>query len=273
MATMPRTILLAALALGACLLAAAGRAHAARCEPPGGFTAFIAEFSAEAARAGISRSTIDRALAGVTPDAGVLRLDRNQKHFRVDFETFAAQRVTKARLSRARTMLQRHAALFDAIERRFGVARQVIVAIWAMETDFGANIGNMSAIRSLATLAHDCRRTELFQRELMAALMIVDRGDMTVQQMRGAWAGELGQTQFLASNYLRLAVDFDGNGRRDLIGSVPDVLASTANYLKAHGWRPGQPWHRGSANFEAIKAWNKSDNYARAIALFADRLG
>ena len=106
----------------------------------------------------------------------------------------------------------------------------------------------------------------------MAALMIVERGDMTPAQMRGAWAGELGQTQFLASNYLRLAVDFDGDRRRDLIRSVPDALASTANYLKAYGWQRGRPWQPGSANFEVIKQWNKSDNYARAIALFADRL-
>src|SRR5690606_31319187 len=133
--------------------------------------AFIAEFASEARRQGISQRTIDQALAGLAPDQTVLRLDRNQKHFRTSFETFAAQRVTNARIGKAKAMLQRHARLFDSIEARFGVARQVIVAIWAMETDFGANTGTMSAIRSLATLAHDCRRTDLFQGELMAALM------------------------------------------------------------------------------------------------------
>ncbi|MGE0230601.1 MAG: lytic transglycosylase domain-containing protein [Flavobacteriaceae bacterium] len=247
-------------------------AQAAQCNPQGGFTMFIAEFSAEARRQGISQRTIDHALSGVIPNPAVLRLDRNQQHFKVSFEKFVAQRVTAARLSKAGKMLRQHATLFDSIEARFGVAREVIVAIWAMETDFGTNTGNMSSIRSLATLAHDCRRTQLFQGELMAALMILERGDMSADQMRGAWAGELGQTQFLASNYLRLAVDFDGDRRRDLIRSVPDALASTANYLKAYGWQRGGNWQPGSANFEVIKQWNKSENYARAIALFADKL-
>ncbi|MCC0057263.1 MAG: lytic murein transglycosylase [Rhodobiaceae bacterium] len=261
----------AAAAIGVAL-AFGQPARAAQCNPQGGFRMFVAEFSAEARRQGISQRTIDQAFAGVTPNPTVLKLDRNQKHFKVSFEKFVAQRVTNARVTKSKSMLQRHAGLFDSIEAKFGVAREVIVAIWAMETDFGANTGNMSSIRSLATLAHDCRRTELFQGELMAALMIVERGDMTPAQMRGAWAGELGQTQFLASNYLRLAVDFDGDRRRDLIRSVPDALASTANYLKAYGWQRGRPWQPGSANFEVIKQWNKSDNYARAIALFADRL-
>lgn len=270
-----RLIRLAFPAIAASLIASFAflpPAEAARCNPPGGFNAFIAEFKSEAARAGISRRTIDGALNGLTPNATVLRLDRNQKHFRVSFEQFAAQRVTSGRVNKAKSMLRQHANLFAGIERRFGVPRQIIVAIWAMETDFGANTGNMSAVRSLATLAHDCRRTELFQGELMAALRIIDRGDMSADQMRGAWAGELGQTQFLASNYLRFAVDYDGNGRRDLIRSVPDVLASTANYLKSYGWRAGQPWSPGSANFSVIRQWNKSENYARAIALFADRV-
>ena len=148
----------------------------------------------------------------------------------------------------------------------------MIVAIWGLETDYGAVLGNMSSVRSLATLAHDCRRTEMFQNELLSALRIIDRGDMTSAQMRGAWAGELGQTQFLASNYVRFAVDYDGNGHRDLIRSVPDVLASTANYLKSYGWKRGQPWSEGTANFAVLQQWNKSSNYQRTIALFATRL-
>lgn len=250
----------------------AAPAQAAKCNHPGGFNAFIEEFKAEAIRKGISKRTANSALKGLSPNKTVLKLDRNQKHFRVSFEEFARKRVTSGRVSKARSMLKRHASLFSKIEKRFGVAPEVIVAIWAMETDFGANTGNMSVIRSLATLAHDCRRTDLFQGELLAALKIIDRGDMSPSQMRGAWAGELGQTQFLASNYLRLAVDFDGNGRRDLIRSVPDVLASTANYLKAYGWRRGQGYQEGSANFNAIRKWNKSTNYAKAIVLFANKV-
>ena len=125
----------------------------------------------------------------------------------------------------------------------------VIVAIWGLETDFGTGSGKRPAIPALATLAHDCRRSGMFQGELLAALRIIDRGDMSAAEMRGAWAGELGQTQFLPSSYLKFAVDFDGNGRRDLIRSVPDVLASTANYLKGYGWQRGAAVDRGHAQF------------------------
>ena len=148
----------------------------------------------------------------------------------------------------------------------------VIVAIWGLETDFGTGSGTRPAIPALATLAHDCRRTGMFQGELLAALRIIERGDMSAGEMRGAWAGELGQTQFLPSSYLKFAVDFDGNGRRDLIRSVPDVLASTANYLKGYGWQRGQPWTEGTQNFAVLKEWNKATVYQKTIALFATRL-
>jgi len=151
------------------------------------------------------------------------------------------------------------------------IASAVVVAIWALETDFGVNMGKQPALRSLATLAYDCRRSEKFTEELIAALKIIDRGDLTPAEMKGAWAGELGQTQFLASSYLKFAVDFDGNGKRDLIHSVPDVLASTANYLKGYGWKPG-PFGEGSANFDVLKEWNKSPVYQKTIAAFAARL-
>jgi len=246
-------------------------AEAAQCQPPGGFNAFIVQFKAESARKGISPGVL-AVLDGLTSDQRVLNLDRNQKAFRMSFEQFAAQRITSGRLNKGRALLQRHADLLASIERRYGVPGPVIVAIWGLETDFGGNVGNMSSIRSLATLAHDCRRTEMFQNELYSALKVIQRGDMSASQMRGAWAGELGQTQFLASNYVKFAVDYDGNGRRDLIRSVPDALGSTGNYLKAHGWRRGQPWHEGTANFRVIQKWNKASVYSRTIALFATRL-
>jgi membrane-bound lytic murein transglycosylase B len=126
-------------------------------------------------------------------------------------------------------------------------------------------------IRSLATLAHDCRRSEMFQGELLAALQIIDRGDLPAADMRGAWAGELGQAQFLPSNYIKYAVDYDGNGRRDLIHSIPDTLASIANLLKSFGWQPG-PYAEGSANFAVLAAWNKSTVYQKTIVAFAQRL-
>ena len=132
--------------------------------------------------------------------------------------------------------------------------------------------GRFPTIRSLATLAFDCRRPDKFRTELLDALRIVDRGDMSPSDMRGAWAGEIGQTQFLPSSYLKYAVDYDGNGRRDLIHSVPDVLASTANYLKGYGWQRGQPWGEGTANFQVLLQWNAAQVYTKTVAYFAQQL-
>lgn len=231
---------------------------------------WLASFQREAAQAGISQRAL-ASLAETTPDPTVLRLDRNQGHFRVSFEEFIAKRVTAGRITKGRQMMKTHSATLARLEQQFGVAPEIVVAIWGMETDYGVVQGKQSVVRSLATLAHDCRRTEMFQRELMAALQIIDRGDLSSQEMRGAWAGEIGQTQFLASSYMKYAIDFDGNGKRDLIRSVPDVLGSTANYLKGYGWRRG-PYAEGSANFKVLSEWNKSSNYQKAIALFAQRL-
>jgi lytic murein transglycosylase len=158
------------------------------------------------------------------------------------------------------------------MEQQFGVPGAVVVAIWGLETDFGANNGNFPTIRSLATLAYDCRRPEKFHDELLDALRIVDRGLMAPAAMHGAWAGEIGQTQFMPSSYLKYAIDFDGDGRPDLIRSVPDVLASTANYLKGYGWQRGAAWGPGTANFNVLLEWNKSQVYSRTVAYFAQRL-
>lgn len=244
----------------------------ADCRNAQSYSTWLSGFKKKAATAGISKRILNSALHNVTPSKTVLRLDRGQKAFRMSFEKFVKVRITRARVSTARRKLKKHKKLFNRIEKRFGVAREVLVAIWAMETDFGRNQGKMSVIRSLATLAHDCRRKNLFEGELIAALKIIQRGDMNMRSMRGAWAGELGQTQFLASNYIRFAIDFDGNGRRDLIHSSSDALASTANYLKGYGWQRNFGWNPGEANFNVIRQWNKSDIYSRAIALFATRL-
>jgi lytic murein transglycosylase len=190
----------------------------------------------------------------------------------MSFERFAAQRITKGRLRLGRRMMQRHQATLADIERAYGVHPAVLVAIWGLETDYGTNMGHRPALRSLATLAYDCRRAERFRGELMSALRIIERGDMTAASMQGAWAGELGQTQFLASSYERFAIDFDDDGRADLINSVPDVLASTANYLQGNGWRSDNGWAPGTANFEVFASWNRSKIYQRTIALFASKL-
>jgi lytic murein transglycosylase len=180
--------------------------------------------------------------------------------------------VPPYRIQKGTSLLRQHAALLSRIEQRFGVPGPILVAIWGLESDFGAARGNLPAVRSIATLAYDCRRTDLFTPQLFDALRIIDRGDLTPSEMRGAWAGELGQTQFMASKYYSLAVDFDGDGRRDLIRSTPDVLASTANYLKSFGWQRGESWAPGTANAEVLRAWNKSPVYSQTIGYFATRL-
>ncbi len=253
-------------------LSFAAPASAARCG--GDFNTFIASISAEAQAAGISQGVISQALGGVTEDAAVLNFDRRQRGtFRKSFEQYVATRVGPGRIRSGMAMLQRHAALLSRIERQFGVPPQILVAIWGLETDFGTgDMGKLPVFRVLATMAHDCRRTELFQGELIAALKIVQRGDLGVRDMIGAYAGEIGQTQFLPSSYIKYGVDYDGNGRVDLRHSVPDVLASTANLLKTNGWKAGAPYGEGSANFEAMREWNHSEVYRKAIGYFADRL-
>ena len=227
-------------------LLAAAPARAAQCG--GDFNTFLAAMMREAAAAGISREVIDSAFAGLTPDPAVLAFDRKQRGtFRRSFEDYVATRVTAARIARGKQMLQRNAPLLARIEQRSGVPPQVIVAIWGLESDYGAaDLGKLSVFRVLATLAHDCRRTELFQRELLAALQIVQRGNLPLSEMIGAFAGEIGQTQFLPSSYIKYGVDFDGNGHVDLRRSVPDVLASTANRLKVSGWKAGAPYGLGT---------------------------
>ncbi len=240
----------------------------------GDFHSFIAAISREAAAAGVSRAVIDSALAGVTPDQSVLAFDRRQRStFRMSFEHYAATRVTAGRIQRGKQMLQRHAALLSRIQRQFGVPGPVLVAIWGLETDYGSgDMGKLPVIRTLATMAHDCRRTELFQAELIAALKIVQRGDLPLRDLIGAYAGEIGQTQFLPSSYIKYGVDYDGNGHVDLRHSVPDVLASTANLLKTNGWRAGAPFGEGTANFEVMREWNRAEVYRKTIVYFAERL-
>jgi lytic murein transglycosylase len=254
------------------LLLLATPSHAARCG--GDFNSFLASMSAEAQAAGISQAVISQAFAGVTEDGAVLNFDRRQRGtFTKTFEQYVSTRVGPGRINGGRAMLQRYAPLLSNIEQKFGVPRQILVAIWGLETDFGkGDMGKLPVIRTLATMAHDCRRTELFQGELLAALKIIQRGDLPLRDMIGAYAGEIGQTQFLPSSYIKYGVDFDGDGRVDLRHSVPDVLASTANLLHTNGFKMGAPYGEGTANFEAMREWNHATIYRKTIAYFADQL-
>jgi lytic murein transglycosylase len=237
-----------------------------------GFPDFLTTMRSEAAAAGVSQSAIESSLADITYNQSVISHDRGQKVFHQSFEEFSGRMVNAFRLRKGAQLLNQNASLFSKIEQDYGVPGPVLVAIWGLETDFGAVMGNFPSIESLATLAWDCRRSAEFRDELVDALKLVARGDLDPRTARGAWAGEIGQTQFMPSSYLKYAVDFDGKGRRDLIHDKADVLASTANFLKNNGWRRGEPWAEGTANMEAIRAWNKSTIYSKTIAYFAEQL-
>jgi lytic murein transglycosylase len=256
------------------LAALPNAALAADCgDDAAGFGAWLARFKARAAAEGISPAVISSALAGVSYDPTVVRLDRSQRSFKLSFEEFYARRVGSALIRRGQSLMRTHQATLQRIEQRFGVPAPILIAIWGLETNYGADTsGKYSIIRSVATLAYDCRRSEFFTGHLLDALRIVERGDLTLAQLRGGWAGEIGHTQFLPSGYYKYAVDFDGDGRRDLEHSVPDMLASTANFLKGNGWRAGQGWEPGSANYAVIREWNRAEVYQRTIAVMASKL-
>ena len=259
------------LATSTLLAMSAGPSLAAACRDPAGFPAWLEGVKQEAISKGISERVVEETLDGISFDPGIVRKDRGQGVFRQSFEQFSG-RMVPPRVGRGRALIKRYAPIFARIEERYGVTAPILVAIWGLETDFGAVTGNTPTIRAVATLAYDCRRSDMFRAELFDALRLVQRGDGTVGSLRGAWAGEIGQTQFMPSTYLKYAVDFDGSGRRDLVHSVPDVLASTANFLKNHGWQGGVGWAPGEPNFAAIQEWNKSTVYSKTIALLATRL-
>ncbi|MFY9642187.1 MAG: lytic murein transglycosylase [Rhodomicrobium sp.] len=235
---MRRSLLRAILA--GCFLAAAVESGAA-CTNTGSFERWLSEFKAEARAKGISPRAI-AALDGVTLDQGIIRRDHGQSVFSQSFLEFSDRMANKNRIATGRSRIAKDKALFDKIERQFGVPASVIVAFWGLETDFGHDSGHLPTLTSLVTLAYDCRRPEKFRAELLDALRIIQKGDLRSDEMRGSWAGEIGQTQFVPSIYLKYALDYEGDGKADLINNVPDVLASTANYLSGLGWRRGEPW-------------------------------
>lgn len=263
--------LLASVLLSVVLLPTAS--HAAKCG--GDFQGFLGQVARDAQAQGVRADVIQSAFAGLTVDQKVLDFDRRQRGtFRKTFEEYVATRVGASRIKRGHQTLQKHAAILGRVEQQYGVPRQLIVAIWGLESDFGTgDMGKLPVIRTIATMAHDCRRTELFQGELIAALKILQRGDLTRETMIGAYAGELGQTQFLPSSYIKYGVDYDRNGHIDLRRSVPDVLASTANLLKVNGWKTGQPFGEGTDNFMVMREWNRSEIYRKTMHYFAQQLG
>jgi lytic murein transglycosylase len=207
------------------------------------FDRFLAELKQKAADAGVSQRAIAEASPGMVYDQGIVNRDRGQRVFGQVFTEFAGRMAAVYRMQQGQQRIRTHQAAFARAEKEYGVPPAVIAAFWGLESDFGANMGNLPTLRSLVSLAYDCRRSEMFENETIAALKIIDRGDLSPDEMVGSWAGELGHTQFLPTHYFNYAVDYDGDGRRDLLSSPADVIGSTANYI-ANGlkWRRGEPW-------------------------------
>jgi lytic murein transglycosylase len=207
------------------------------------FDRFLADLKQQAVAAGVSQRTIAEASPYLVYDQGIVNRDRGQRVFGQVFTEFAGRMAASYRMQQGQTQIKAHAAAFARAEKEYGVPPAVIAAFWGLESDFGANMGSLPTLRSLVSLAYDCRRSQMFADETIAALKIIQRGDLTPGEMVGSWAGELGQTQFLPTHYFNYAVDYDGDGRRDLLHSAADVIGSTANYI-ASGlkWRRGEPW-------------------------------
>jgi lytic murein transglycosylase len=249
--------MLMAAGIGASDMAAADTS----CRGGQSFAAWLAELRQEAARAGISGRTL-AALDGVSYEERVFLQDRGQPSLSQSFLDFADGAVSADRMARGTAMLGRYASTLGRVERDSGVPGPVIVALWGLETDFGGFMGSFPLLTSLATLAYDCRRPEAFRAELLDALRIVERGDLTPAELKGSWAGAVGHVQFTPSTYLEFAVDHDGDGRRDLVGSVPDALASAGRYIKSLGWQAGEPWLEEVRIADSVPLWES----ARAIS-------
>nr|WP_321251873.1 lytic murein transglycosylase [uncultured Ruegeria sp.] len=292
------------MGLGSALLAACSdisspaRAPATRMQavPNAGWDAWVAGFKGRAASQGITQTTFNRAFQGAGYLPGVIERDRNQVEFKRSLEDYLAIAASDERISTGKQMLQRHGATLSQIEAQYGVDREIVVAVWGLESRYGARRGDVPVVSALSTLAYDGRRGEFFEKQLIAAMKILQNGDTTPDNMTGSWAGAMGHTQFIPTSYLAYAVDFTGDGRRDIWSDDPtDSLASTAAYLARAGWVRGQKWggEVGTVsgtpvavlqpqtpgpriavfrNFQVIKRYNNSDSYAIGVGHLADRI-
>ena len=248
---------LAAAALAA-TFAMTGATFAADCGASAkGFDGFVKNFRKEAAAQGIGGEGL-AALDGVAYDPAIIKKDRAQGVFSQSFMQFQTRMVSDRRIKDGAALNIKYKNIFDRIQKQYGVPGPVIIAFWALETDFGGNMGDFATVQSLATLAWDCRRPDKFREQLMGALSLASKGDLPLEDMRGAWAGEIGHTQFLPKEYDETAVDFDGDGRRNLRRSIPDAMASSAALLVKHGWQANQPWLQ-EVKVPADMPWEEAD--------------
>jgi membrane-bound lytic murein transglycosylase B len=252
------------------------------------FDSWLQGFSAKAQAQGIPQPVIDNAFKGLTVDDYVIKLDRKQPEGTITFTKYVSNAVNPRRVRQGREYMQNHRALLNQISQTYGVEPQIIIALWGIETDYGANTGNFSVIQSLATLAYEGRRAELFEKQLMAALQIIASGQWNQFDLIGSWAGAMGNCQFMPTSYQKYAVDWDKDGKADIWHSLPDTFASIANYLKTEGWQPNTGWgKRGgtmypgkpeeggfttTSNYDVLLHWNRSRYFATSVGLLSDEL-
>ncbi|KIC50484.1 lytic murein transglycosylase [Tateyamaria sp. ANG-S1] len=294
-----RTLLLGlgAVTLSACAdtapvssLATTGLPADLRPTPNAAYDAWVASFRSRAEGQGISQSTLNAAFRGTGYLPGVVRRDRNQTEFTRTLEDYLAITASDERISKGRAAFDRHRSTLNAVEARYGVPANIVTAIWGLESFYGERRGDVPVISATSTLAFDGRRGAFFERQLVEALRILQSGDVTPANMTGSWAGAMGHTQFIPTSYQTFAVDFTGDGRRDIWSDDPsDSLASTAAYLSRNGWQSGQSWGREAEdgalqpqpggprfavtrNFRVIKTYNNSDSYAIGVGHLADRI-
>ncbi len=252
-------------ALVAVLIMGTGKAMAAGCgNNASGFETWKKQFAADAKARGIGNRAL-RALAKTRYATDTIRADRGQKSFKYSLKKFMQVRGANAIISKGKRLKRSNAGLFASLERNYGVSAGPLIAIWGMESGFGNFMGNSNLLSATATLAYDCRRSEFFTGHLYAALQLIDRRILSATTV-GAKHGEVGQTQFLPGNVLKYGRDGDGNGKLDL-RTKADALASTANFLRGHGWRRGRGYQPGQGNFGALQGWNSASVYQRAIAI------
>jgi lytic murein transglycosylase len=233
-------------------------AQNANCRNTGSFDRWLADFKKEAAAQGISAAAINAASPYLVYDQRIVNIDRGQRFFSQTFLEFSDKMLPAYRLQQGVAEIRKWQPVFAREEKEFGAPAAVITAFWGLESDFGGGQGKDQALKSLTTLAYDCRRSDMFRGHLFDALRMIERGDLRPEEMIGSWAGELGQTQMMPSEYYRDAVDYDGSGRRNLIRSVPNVIGSTGKYLLHLGWKRGEPW-LNEVRLPASFKWEEAD--------------
>jgi membrane-bound lytic murein transglycosylase B len=233
------------------------------------FSEWLVDIREEAVSQGISKETLDSAFADVEPLEDIIELDRKQPEGKITLEEYIKRTVTSSRIKNGKNKLEENRTLLNEVAKKYSVPANVIVALWGVETSYGENTGYYNVINSLATLAYDGRRSDFFRKELLNALKIMDAEKLSIDSFEGSWAGAFGQCQFMPSSFLKFAVDFDKDGKRDIWFTEADIFASIANYLHSEGWNQDKDIDKDGDNFQVLLKWNRSSYFATAIGELA----